>query len=87
MQIATPSKPKMNEIEVLEDLLKDDMFLRTWPTFKHYFSDWGRLAEEVGADDAQWAPTELIFEFYAAKVDVAEGIGLVEKYRGAEESR
>lgn len=70
----------MTEIEVMEDLLKDDVFLRTWPTFKRYLADWGYLAEEIGAEASLLAPNDLIFEFYAAKVEVPEAMSIVEKY-------
>lgn len=70
----------MTEVEVLEDLLKDDPFLRAWPTFRAYLTEWIYLSSEVNSSACELAPDELIFEFYAARVDVAKAMSIVEKY-------
>jgi hypothetical protein len=70
----------MTEVEVLEDLLKDDPFLRAWPTFRAYLTEWIYLAAEIRSDACELAPDELIFEFYAARVEVARAMSIVEKY-------
>lgn len=70
----------MNELEVLEDLLKDDPFLRSYPTFKSYLSEWSYLATEIRSEACESTPDDLIFEFYAARVEVPSAMSLVEKY-------
>ena len=55
-----------NPLEVLEDLLDDDPFIRTYPSFQHYLDEW----DEEGGPEAVDVPSNLVFEFYAEKTPV-----------------
>jgi hypothetical protein len=62
----------INPLEVLEDLIDDDPFIRSYPFFKKYMRDW----DELGGESACKVPEEIIFEFYAEKLPVEEALQL-----------
>jgi hypothetical protein len=59
----------MNEIDVLEELMKDDPFLRLYPTFAHYVRD------------VQGVSLDLALEFYASHVCPEKVVELMTLYR------
>lgn len=63
-------------IEILEDLIDDDLFIRTYPSFYRYLDEWDELE---GAWDV---PEEVVFEFYAEKIEPQEGLEIWGTYHG-----
>ncbi len=61
-----------NPIDILEDLLDDDPFIRAYPSFGKYLDEW----DENGGGGAQEAPEAVIFEFYAEKLHVDQALQL-----------
>ena len=61
-----------NPIDILEDLLDYDPFIRAYPSFGKYIDEW----DERGGKDAEKAPCEPIFEFYAEKLPVDQALHL-----------
>lgn len=61
-----------NPLEILEDLLDDDPFIRTYPLFQRYIDEW----DERGGNEAEKVPSELIFEFYAEKLFVDDALAI-----------
>jgi hypothetical protein len=61
-----------NPLEVLEDLIDDDPFIRAYPSYDRYVNAW----DEFGGADAWSVPDEAIFEFYAEKIPVEEALHL-----------
>ena len=55
-------------LEILEDLIDDDPFIRAYPSFYRYLDEWDELE---GAWDV---PEEVVFEFYAEKIEPQEGL-------------
>lgn len=64
----------MQGLEILEDLIDDDPFIRAYPSFTRYLNKWSQEAHIS-------APEEILFEFYAEKVSVEEAIQLWETYQ------
>jgi len=64
----------MTELDVLEDLMDEDEFIRAYPSFYRYLAEWDQEAHIS-------APEEVLFEFYAEKIFVHEAIELWETYR------
>ena len=60
----------MNALDVLEDLIDDDLFIRQYPTFDAYIRAW----DDMGGEGANKVPESLVFEFYAEKVPPEEGL-------------
>lgn len=61
-----------NPIEIFEDLLDDDPFIRAYPSFRRYLYEWG----ERGGVEAYDVPDAVIFEFYAEKLIVDDGLAI-----------
>lgn len=61
-----------NPIDILEDLLDDDPFIRAYPSFGKYIDEW----DEKGGVGAWTAPKSVIFEFYAEKLPVDQALQL-----------
>lgn len=59
----------MNEIDVLEELMKDDPFLRLYPTFSSYLKGVGGIQ------------LDLALEFYASHLPPEEAMKLVGCYK------
>lgn len=59
-----------NPLEILEDLLDDDPFIRAYPTFQRYIDEW----DEKGGESAEEVPSQLVFEFYAEKLPVDKAL-------------
>ena len=53
-----------NAIMVLEDLIDEDPFIRSYPSFSSYLRAW----DEMGGDAAVVVSENVVFEFYAEKV-------------------
>lgn len=62
----------MNEIDVLEELIDDDPFIRAYPSFRRYVDEW----DEKGGVDALDVSEDLIFEFYAEKLTVDQALSI-----------
>jgi hypothetical protein len=60
----------MNPLEVLEDLIDDDPFIRSYPSLDAYIRAW----DEDGGPNAEYVPDELLYEFYAEKIPVEEAL-------------
>jgi hypothetical protein len=58
------------ELEILEELINSDEFLRSYPTFEAYLSQW----DEDGGIEAARVPAQIIFDFYAEKVEVKDAL-------------
>lgn len=58
-----PEDKMETELDVIEELIDDDPFLRSYPTFEKYYSDW----IEMGGIEASHVPQHLVFDFYAEK--------------------
>jgi hypothetical protein len=58
------------QLDVLEDLIDDDSFIRAYPSFGAYIRAW----DEMGGEGACVVPEEVVFEFYAEKVQVEEAL-------------
>lgn len=61
---------EMTEIDILEELMDDDPFIRAYPSFKKYVQEW----DERGGVDALEAPEQIVFEFYAEKTPIDEAL-------------
>lgn len=61
-----------NPLEILEDLLDDDPFIREYPSFQRYIDEW----DEKGAPEAEDVPSGLVFEFYAEKLPVDDALAI-----------
>lgn len=59
-----------NILEILEDLIDDDPFIRRYPHFDAYIAEW----DEMGGEGVHNVPTQLIFDFYAEKVGVEDAL-------------
>jgi len=66
----------MNELDVLEELIDDDPFIRSYPSFRSYLNEWNANFYE-GADEV---PAQIIFEFYAEKTSIPEAISIWQAY-------
>jgi hypothetical protein len=53
-----------NAILVLEDLMDEDPFIRSYPSFASYLRAW----DEMGGEAAEAVSESVVFEFYAEKV-------------------
>jgi hypothetical protein len=60
----------MNALDVYEDLLDDDPFLRKYPNFQRYIDAW----DEEGGEAVLNVPEQIVFEFYAEKLTPAEAL-------------
>jgi len=58
------------EVEILEELTDTDPFIRSYPTFAKYLSQW----QSAGGEDAETVSTDVVFEFYAEKLEVEEAL-------------
>jgi hypothetical protein len=71
-----------NPLDVMEDLLDDDPFIRAYPSFAAYVNVW----DEDGGVDAWSAPSTLLYDFYAEKLPVDQALHMWFTYtqRGAD---
>jgi len=60
----------MNPIDVLEALIDDDPFIRSYPSLSAYIRAW----DEEGGPAAECVPDELLYEFYAEKLPVPQAL-------------
>lgn len=67
----------MNLSEIIEDLMDDDPFIRSYPSFKHYLRAW----DEMGGEAAQNVPHELVFEFYADRLEPSAALHIWFTYK------
>lgn len=67
----------MNELDILEELIDDDPFIRTYPSFRSYLNEWNNNYH-YGADEV---PAQIIFEFYAEKTPVLEALAIWHAYK------
>lgn len=61
-----------NCIDILEDLIDDDPFIRAYKSFGRYIDEW----DNKGGVGAWAAPDSVIFEFYAEKLFVDDALAL-----------
>lgn len=61
-----------NPLDILEDLLDDDPFIRAYPSFQCYIDEW----DEEGGPEAVDVPSNLVFEFYAEKLPVDKALSI-----------
>ena len=66
----------MNELDVLEELIDDDPFIRAYPSFRTYLREWS----EVACKGSNETPAQIIFEFYAEKTPIPEALSIWEAY-------
>ena len=52
------------------DLFSDDDFIRAYPSFSKYREEW----DLKGGPDGAGVPSEVVFEFYAEKTEVDDGL-------------
>lgn len=57
-------------LEVFEDLLDEDPFIRAYPSFKRYLDEW----DEKGGESVWEVPEEVVFEFYAEKLHIDQAL-------------
>lgn len=69
-------------LDILEELMDDDLFIRAYPSFKKYLSEW----DEKGGVDALLAPRDLVFEFYANKTSIDDALHLWYTYSETHEN-
>lgn len=60
----------ISELDILEELIDSDKFIRTYPTFEAYLSQW----DEDGGKEATRVPAQIVFDFYAEKVEVKDAL-------------
>lgn len=58
------------EHEILELLMEDDEFIRSYPTFKHWMAEW----DEKGGEGASRVPEQILYDFYAEKTPVDDAL-------------
>ena len=68
---------EMSELDVLEELIDDDLFIRMYPSLKKYLDDW----DEMGGPEAQEVPEQIVFEFYAEKLPIDQALSIWFTYR------
>lgn len=56
--------------DILEDLMDEDPFIRSYPSFGAYIMAW----DECGGEDACKVPESVVFEFYAEKLTPEEAL-------------
>lgn len=61
-----------NALEILEDLIDDDPFIRRYPSFEAYIRVW----DEEGGRGVHTVPEAVIYEFYAEKLTPEESVHL-----------
>jgi hypothetical protein len=66
----------MNELDVLKELMDDDPFIRAYPSFNSYISDWDELI-----DSDEEVPEQIVFEFYAEKTPIPEALSIWYAYK------
>lgn len=66
-----------NPLDILEDLLDDDPFIRAYPSFQRYIDDW----DEMGGESAIDVPSQIIFEFYAEKLPIDQALSIWHAYK------
>lgn len=75
MEVAVTAHGGMGELDVLEELIDDDPFIRSYPSFSVYLRDWDeQLPDEV-------VPQGIIFEFYAEKTPVPDALSIWHAYK------
>lgn len=67
----------MNELDLLEELIDDDPFIRSYPSFRSYLNEWNDNYH-YGADEV---PAQIIFEFYAEKTPIPEALSIWHAYK------
>lgn len=60
----------MNAFDVLEDLIDDDPFIRSYPSFDAYMRTW----VEFGGEEVYGIPMAIAYEFYAEKIPPEEAL-------------
>lgn len=70
-----------NILDIFEDLIDDDPFIRSYPSFDAYIREW----DDEGGDEVSAVPERVIFEFYAEKVPVGEALHLWLTYSPVEQ--
>lgn len=73
----------MNPLEVLETLIDDDVFIRSYPSLGAYIRAW----DEQGGPAAECVPDELLYEFYAEKLPVRDALHMWFTYTPVEQIR
>lgn len=68
-------------LEILEDLMDDDPFIRAYPSFDAYIRAW----DEEGGEAVLSVPESVIFEFYAEKLTPKEALHIWFTYSPVEQ--
>jgi hypothetical protein len=66
----------MNQLDVLEELIDDDPFIRFYPSFARYVQAW----DEMGGERASKVPEDVVFDFYAEKLTPEEALHIWHTY-------
>ena len=70
-----------NALDILEDLIDDDPFIRSYPSFDVYVRAW----DEEGGEAVLAVPEDVIFEFYAEKLTPREALHIWFTYSPVEQ--
>lgn len=73
----------MNPIDVLEALIDDEPFIRSYPSLSAYIRAW----DDEGGPTAWRVPDELLYEFYAEKLPVPQALHIWFTYTPLEQIR
>ena len=71
----------INALDILEELIDDDPFIRAYPNFAKYVQVW----DEMGGAQASQVPENVIFDFYAEKLTPEEGLHIWHTYDPVEQ--
>ena len=66
------------QLDILEDLIDDDPFIRLYPSFNAYIRAW----DDMGGTEAWVVPENVVFEFYAEKVTPEDALHTWNTYKG-----
>jgi hypothetical protein len=70
-----------NALEILEDLIDDDPFIRLYPSFEAYILAW----DADGGFEVYAVPEAVVYEFYAEKLTPAEAVHIWLTYSPVEQ--
>lgn len=70
--------PTPNSLEILEDIIDSDAFVRLYPSFKAYWAEW---VEFCGESSGLYYAKDLAAEFYCERVGVADALHTVLVYK------
>lgn len=70
-----------NALEILEDLIDDDPFIRHYSRFELYLKEWN----EYGGREVVALPDGVVYEFYAEKIPPAEALHIWFTYSPVEQ--